>query len=1507
MRKLSKVLSILLAMVLIFTTASIGVEAQYYAYKDTELSYDSIDQPLLSVEQYASMAMDEVDRMLMKENIVISYEIFGLTLSADLSTIDKTLDSIATILNSFGKFLDSIGGDVAALDFSALCNISTSGGEYHATLKCPHRDAQGASDLDIFKAVFEFLADNADIIAKVPRGSAANGGLDLGGLSAFIDLGDKLNVPELAKKAVAKFMNATFDADKPLDDYVADFIALVLGGNYPKSGNSTIRWISEEAAYYFPGILDKVDFMNDSVYDIVEQCVRVLLDSDRAMDFINRTVQRWLHQFCGYAYIKTKDSQGKSVYTRDPSKDDINQDYVNLVNLDFSLTSFNTNTWGADTTFVDHLNDIIGKIVEAAFSANAQITWNYANGNNGLFANLRAAVEKVLEYTGSGLFASYVEVLTIDQVRALTDDQFVAYILRSIMNGSIDAVYIQSNVTTTLGVLFETVKTLAGEVVPSQNYDNLPVSLDNMIRMGLDMAAAGLKGISSLNLPFGLSSDNFAKQAMDWVIEKYGGFVSSVSGEGWAAASDVFFNIIPADWLPYNSDGSLKDDIEAIIFDDIVENVLNFDLPAILGLLSKNPDGELNGTIVEVVLARVTAIVNYVIPGSFPDSGDYTQLENLLDTQLLGEIVEGLLTGLYDRFDTLAPSLLPLLCSILDLSTPEEFGYPYVSLSDNTVLDPTLANTFYMFNGSSGINSAWTDKYGTTTRDELYKYYINSITVDNDDVAVVTDAGRTPSGIWINGGRSQVFKFTGDMSAADESVLTVTISYDVYGETNQKMTPSALTTTSYVYVSSREDDGSSSSSNSKRDANTDNMHVIYMPACVYLKSGAKVKDLADIDFEIRRNPTGSSSSHALTSTVKPNFYSLDENLAGYGVSGNTSFEISTTKDGGSFEYHPYVVSSSDDTVLDDGMYATQIRMFAGATQDSNEVWTLMHRVFVYNDYNLGSYLRSAVNADRQEANYGTGNYEATYIPFDSLSEIPENATQEDLEALQETVSVNGADAWEAYTAALQEAVALVYAPRMWNTFATDGGTYELFEDAARALYNATQEIEACSVSSGAAGVKSALNAIVPDDTYVVTNEDGTPKLDNEGNEIRDTYEYYDARHTYFGREDYVSYTYTRFKPERRTAERLISRWQDSLKGKDVEPISAVEAAYATHRLNLYASRLIRVRAYKEHLNTAINTYRSIYNAGQQQYSTASWTDFVTAYNFATSVNAMAIGTTISGSENLAGDGLRQSMVNEARGQLIKAAKKLVEGEDEVDFTELNAAINDNRATYNAGAANWTTASWTAFKTAYENAVAVAANTGATQAEVDAARSALLAKAAQLEEKEEEGGISFEEIDEVLPILIEESEDSGNKFLVGLNPDYLDCMEDFIVTTGGYTYEITENESMDWYSTGALLTVFDANGDEVATYTFVLFGDVTGEGSADIDDAMTLIAIVNLIDVAEWQYCDCTDEYAESLAADVCHDGMIDINDAMLMIAQVNFMEVINQNWTCYDDPDSFVV
>ena len=1466
MRKLSKVLSILLAMVLVFSAASIGVEAQYYAYKDVEVAYDAIDQPILSTEQYASMAMDEVDRMLMKENLTVNETFLALEVKGDFSTVDKALDSVDHIYNQFSSALGRLG-DVGQLDFDPLLN-------------CPRRNDAGASDLDIFKAIIEFLSVNSGILKK-----AVDGTLNLGILAGFVNLGDKLNIPKMAKEAIAKIVwpeleKSQYDLTKTIDEYLEILIDRVLNGTYPKDKSKAIARVSEVALDYLPGITDRIDFLGDSVYTIVEQGVRAVLESPTAMSFINSYVRRWLHMFCGYSYTKGKDSAGNTTYTLNPDTSNVKPEYVALVNLNFTLTKFDTSKWG-DDTFIDHLNDIVGKVVETAFTSAANIHWDYTRGNEALIPNIRQATEVVLQFTGTDLFASYVEVLPIEQVHAMTDDQFVAYILRSIMNGSIDSVYIGAEATTTVEVLFETVRSLAADVVPSLDYSGLTANLDNMIRMGLDMAAYGLRTGTNLDIPYGASQEQFADALMDWVINQYGGFVSDVSGTGWEALSNVFFNFIPADWLPTKEDGGERDAIDEILFDDIIDNVMNFDIAAVLDLFAKNPTGELNGTVIEVLLARVTNILNYIIPGTFPTDREYTQLEDLLDTTLLGQIVEGLLNGLYDRFDDLAASLLPLMCSILDLSTPEEFGYPYVSLEDITVLDPTLTDTFYVFNGSKGINTAFTDKYGNPTqRDELYKYRINSIEVDNDDLSVLTEAGRSPAGVIINGGQSVNFKIDG-LDADTECLLTVVINYDVYGETGAKMTTAPLTATNYVYVSAKDDDNEKVE---PMNPVASNLHALYVKN-YYLRAGAEVSDLADIE---RRNASKVASQHTLEATVTIDTvdFSNAQGLAALGVTGNTGFVVNTNKDGGLYDVNPYIASG--DSVIPEGKYKVFLKLVASPTDTYPQNFERDQFIWVYDDHGLSDYLRSAVRADRQQSSYGTGNYTANYIPFDSLSAIPEDATAEDLDALKEAVTVNGADAWDAYTDAVKFAAELLYAPRLANDF---GDRVESFEDAARSLYTATQELEACSVSSGAAALKAARNALIPDDTFVV-EENGSPKLDDEGNVVKDTYPYYDARHTFFGREDYVSFTYSRFKPEWRAANGIINRWEDGLAGKDVEPISAVEAAYATHRFNLYANRLIRIRAYKEHLNAALLRFKDLYNAGKGTWSTESWNDFTTAYTFATNVNMEAIGTTLSDGEHLANDGLRQSKVNTARDQLIRAAKRLVEGK--TDFSELNALIAENKPIYDANGEGYTAVSFAAFKTAYEAATAVAANSAATQDEVDAAYMELSDKANKLaREQVEEGELTFIEKDEVQPLLMQ-SEENGVNFVVGLDEAWIGSLADFIETSGGYYYEINDNNGGN-ESTGATLTIFDANDDEVGTYTLVLYGEVTGDGEITLYDAITIVSAYNGEEVG-WEEYGSTDDFAESFAADVDHNGEIALKDAGELIAHYNGVQTINQQY-----------
>ncbi|MBQ7546687.1 MAG: FIVAR domain-containing protein [Clostridia bacterium] len=1473
MRKLSKVLSVLLAMVLLFSTVSIGVEAAYNAYKDAAITrYDSIDKPVLTPDQYASMAMDEIDRMLAEENIKIEYDLAGLiTIKADFSSVDKALKSVSDLYGQIQPLLGTLKGDIQNLDFSAL-------------LECPKRGDAGSTDADIFLKVLEFLSDNAGIVKKV-----GNGTLDLGPvLSNFVDVSEYLDVPKLAKTYLAGFVHPELPKDqldltKTVDEYVAEFIDLMVTGTYDKKQSSTLNRISELIQTYVPGINEQIDFLNDSVYTVIDKGLKIMINQV-AVPFANPRLKAALRRLCGYEYKKTKDADGDTIWVPDYSEHTLAEQEANLnglqnvVNVNFNLSTFPIASWG-DDLLIKHLNDILGQIVRAAMNPSITYEWKTARGNDEILGNIITVAKKVLEYSGDEFFASYVEVLTPDQVNAMSDDQFIAYILRSIMNGSIDDVYIPNTVDTTMDVLCETVRSIAATVVPSQNYYNLPNSLETMIRMGLDMAAYGLNTITNMDLAYDLSEDAFANACMDWVIENYGGFVSEVDGnDGWEKLSYVLFQIIPSDWLPDRADGSARDNIYTLIFTDIVEPILeDFDLNAILGLLDVNEYGELNQPIIAVILARLTGIINYVIPGVIPEG--MTQLEDLLDPDNLSSIIEGLLTGLYDRAQNgLMESLIPLACLILDLSTPEEFGYPYISLEDQHSADMVSLPSFYMYNGSKGINTNATNKYGQKTQDKLYTYYIRSVETNNDAITV------SPAGVYINGGTSQTFTFNGDMSAAKDTVLKVTITYDVYGEkgTSAPITPQPLTATTYTYIYDK-GEISDDSEKIKADANPNgNTHLIYYKPTTYLSADSKLSDLADYSMDIQRNVVQDSSTHTRDATVTLDNYALDPALSAAGVSVQP-LSVATNRRGTSESYSPYAVADASATIPE-GSYANNFWIKATRTESVDETISFTHNIFVYNDFNLSSMLNSAVRADRQQANYGTGTYEAEYPAYGTEYD-------DDGQPLDVTVeSVNGADAWDRYVEAVDAAAAIIYCPRQvgqMQTFVDNGD----FENAAYELYEATQQLEACSVSSGTAQIKSVLDSIVtPDVDYI----------DDEGEEVR--YEYDDPRHTYLAREDYISYTYSNFKSERRTAESLINQEKEALKNGEDFQLEAVRAAYAAHRLAIYGERLIRVKAYKTHLDRAIQTYAPLFNAGKGTWSTDSWNEFTRAYNFAVSVNAEPVGSTISGTENLVNDNsLRQSKVNEAREHLINSAKKLVEGTGTVDYTQLQAKINETKATYNAGIGNYTQASWNTFASAYEAAVALVAenaeDTEANRTRVANALTALTNGFKGLEENQQDEGYWYLDEDSDMKAIV--SEISEMSYIVGLY-DFDPQVTDYIYVEGGYDFEVEYN-AVDAESTGAHVTILNGDGDAVEEYDVVFYCDVNGDGNIYNNDINVILDGLAAVGRTDWEDFFETDENAYAFAADTNHDGTLMSNDVLLVMDISAGRVTYNQAWAAEGD------
>lgn len=130
--------------------------------------------------------------------------------------------------------------------------------------------------------------------------------------------------------------------------------------------------------------------------------------------------------------------------------------------------------------------------------------------------------------------------------------------------------------------------------------------------------------------------------------------------------------------------------------------------------------------------------------------------------------------------------------------------------------------------------------------------------------------------------------------------------------------------------------------------------------------------------------------------------------------------------------------------------------------------------------------------------------------------------------------------------------------------------------------------------------------------------------------------------------------------------------------------------------------------------------------------------------------------------------------------------------------------------------------------------------------------------------------------------------NGDGFIYGIDTDLGACIEDYLATPAG-SIRVTEN-AMGMYSTGATIELLDDNGETVATYIFVFFGDVNGDGLVEAADLSLIDGVANYLD---FDYM-AGDGSAESMAMDINGDGLIEAADLSFYDGVANYLEFPSQ-------------
>ncbi len=1185
------------------------------------------------------------------------------------------------------------------------------------------------------------------------------------------------------------------------------------------------------------------------------------------------------------------------------------------------------------------------------------------NGNKYLFDNICSVLRFILQITGGLFFSDIVDVPTAEEMETMNKQQLVSFVFKAILNSSVDWMYIEEEHQTVADVGYRAVEQLAWQDIPQFTYTkpvranfssdeayydavvnkaitilfdvavyNLNQGFDMVPASGNDPVAG--EGLLQYSGDEGTYEDKLI-QIVAWAVTTYGPLLNlsfqcdDYDGEiGDLTIDDAWMDIdtIVNSLIPIKGEGAwISGEIagegdtivsKTLIFDYLLKPIYYLNATNIAEIFAVNEQGQFNSDNgVEIIVSILTNVFELLFPGVFQPKDT---IDQILNNDLLGAMVGDLLKalGTNDTTNALGNSLeaqgdeialvgLPLACMLLGLSDDQEFEEMEIYLSE-TIPSSTAdsaAPTFEIVNGSSGINTAYTDVNGNVTQDKLYEYEITHVYVRTYNDAGTNTNALTPSVTAgnITGGDSITVALNGTRTAGN--LVEIEVNYKIKGESGEAFkannTEIVLSKTVYTYVGASNLDDDAVAVKTAENA----PYIEYYPS-IYLDSGDDLDDIEGFSIRIKDKDDEAAATATVNSINGPEFLVKNAEATETAVSMEGKqglyflypFDVATKADGSYYERFEenYAVDAEGNLVLDEngqptldatnpnngGIEDGQYNVTTSVTAYGN-TYTIPTTIHLYDDFGLDSMFERAISANRQTSDY-QGDYEG---------------------------------AWNNYVAALKEAARLVLKPKVGSDFAADiaidasTGYANRYEKLATELQAAIEALEEFEANSGTTGLKAAL-ANYSGINYKSVN-------DAQGYPTRVDIEYDNDAYTYFGMRDYVPHTYNKYRIARNRVEDLIESQQAFVIGfeegyeltdedkanyaasveeyknaiANMDVISSIEATYAIHMLNLTGSRLIRLEGDTSKLQLIYNAYGDAMDA-TLSYTISSAERYDRAVKFAEEV--------------LAESDPRPSKINQASSELIAAWKKLAES---ASYVALDAAIAEAKAIIDitgedaSKQKSYSVASYQALLDAYYAAVNAEKDLSDTEennkylADLTSdltTANANLAPATSGETVIEfitepngmfiDGGFNAEFTPQISQgvcnhdYYMQELEDGTvvDGYLVGVGEAIPD--EETILTA----FETLENADVTittledaTYGTGTIVQITNAaTGEVAATYIIVVIGDTDCDSVVTVADRTPLFDNINGKTDWEWDGC----EQYLAAAADVANDGAPDAGD-----------------------------
>ena len=1206
---MKRLLAIILASLLILSSATAGASA-YQAYKDDALTkYDFTDTAVLTTEQYASALLDYADKALAKANITMDLSILG---KLDATSIDNALSSVYKLINGNSGIL-WMAGDLNDVKVSAIKSTRRSNG----------------TDVAVIKSLLQFLADNKGIVKKVVVGGVGkykrDGGVSLGVANSFVKV--ELNVEVMLREMIwgLAYPNTEYNSSNNIDSMLQVIIQNALAG---------VKEIPES-------VRNLVDLNSTkSTYDFIEDLLQTAYN-DIAVPILNDQTMKWLGQEID------KDTTGT---------------LAGLFNRDFRVSAY---TVPAGSTLVGELNNIAGGIVNGLLK-------NYngwvSGDNSKLTDNVVAVARYILKETGDYFFPDWQKhIATAEEIDAMSKEELIAYLARSIVNASVGYMYIPEDVTTVIGVAWEAVKQLMAQFLPERDYSGYPKTVQGILDMLADYVAYNVNPGIDLNagdlkkaLTYGDGMDKMLTTAVQWLAadpQYYTGLLPSTAidtSDGWKALDDIFFklldkSILPAKFANSGSETILKDIVYSIFNGLLVDQ----DLTCISDLFVKNESGVFaSQTLKQSIVRLVTDILNAVLPETVTKT--YGSLNEIVSNSELGSIVENLLGSLNSNRDKLVPPIVNIVAQVMKLTDKAKFKEMEIAgskrIKNSSELDLTVHN------GSQGINRGYTDKNNNFTQDKLPRYTIDSWSAvaynyDGSKQKDLSVSGLTANEE-LNGGDSRSVKISGIDS--NNTLVVFTVYYFVLDEAGNKLTNDASVCRFYSYrLDGADVDNNTSGINT--GSNKTSASVNDCPPKLLLFNQNNTNPLKTIcaqsvTFKVPKGKgshTGSNASAnlgGLSSNLKSATSSASMD-GGNAISGSNAYD--------SIDLWEETASIAKFEVGFD----TTINWAATAKKgNKTDHYNGATRIICYNDYGLLELYNIEAGKNRARTDY------------DSSADA----------------------AWDAYMTALNNAAIYTLLPGTIALY-TNSEFLAGFEARQKALASAVETLETHLVSASVASLKTAVEAIQGKD-----NADGAV--------------YWDDGYNYFGYDDFNSVTWNGWKEARNRALNLYNStiapkepvapekpgddatliekqkyekayaqwqtdhaaWETAIAAWQMPTISAIDVAYAEQQVELWGPRLIKLAAVKTHLDAAI-AMCTINPADASKYDAERWEAYAKSFAY-----AQKVSTSFNASTTM------RTQVREAMNNLIYNWKRLIAAEvTTVTFTftvngEVHAVLTGNQ-------------------------------------------------------------------------------------------------------------------------------------------------------------------------------------------------------------------------------------